>query len=168
MTRSLFVLAAAAASLSWTLPALAHDYAAGSLAIAHPWSRQAPVSAPVVGGYVSITNNGAEPDRLVGGSSPVAKRVEIHVSSVQDGVAKMRPAEDGIEIAPGETVELKPGGTHIMFIKPSNLPDEGQKFPATLEFEKAGAVEVEFAVQAMGAPVQTEESGHDSHGATVQ
>ncbi|OQM75632.1 copper chaperone PCu(A)C [Manganibacter manganicus] len=166
MTGNLFVLAAAAASLSWTQPALAHDYTAGSLAIAHPWSRKAPPAAPVAGGYVSITNNGSEPDRLVGGSSPVAERVDIHVSSVDDGVARMRPADDGIEIAPGETVELKPGGTHIMFIKPSNLPGEGQQFPATLHFEKAGAVDVEFAVQAMGAAAQ--EPDHGSHGASAQ
>ena len=168
MTRYLFVLAAAAASLSWTLPAVAHDYAAGSLAIAHPWSRKAPPSAPVAGGYVSITNNGTEPDRLVGGSSPVAERIEMHVSTLEDGVARMRPAVDGIEIAPGETVELKPGGTHIMFIKPSGLPDEGKKFPATLEFEKAGAVDVEFAVQAMGAPAEPEAPDHGSHGVHAQ
>lgn len=170
MARHLFVPAAAAACLSWALPALAHDYTAGSLTIAHPWSRKAPPSAPVVGGYVSVTNNGADPDRLVGGSSPFAERVEIHISSVEDGVARMRPAESGIEIAPGETVELKPGGTHIMFIKPSGLPDTGRKFPASLTFEKAGTVDVEFAVETMGGPAKAEPAsgGHGGHGKPVQ
>jgi copper(I)-binding protein len=170
MTRNLVVLAAAAACLSWTLPALAHDYTAGSLTIAHPWSRKAPPAAPVVGGYVSITNNGSEPDRLVGGSSRLAERVEVHVSSVEDGVARMRPAADGIEIAPGETVELKPGGTHIMFIEPSGLPEEGGKFPASLTFEKAGAVDVEFAVEPMRGPAKEEPASahHGGHGESAQ
>src|SRR5690606_37242333 len=100
-------------------------------------------------------------DRLVGGSSPVAERVEIHESMIVDGVARMRPIDGGLAIAPGETLELKPGGLHIMFIGTSDLPPEGQRFPATLEFEKAGKVNVEFAVEAMGAGA--EEHDHDSH-----
>jgi copper(I)-binding protein len=164
----LCVAAFAASSLSLFGAALAHDYTAGSLTIAHPWTRTAPAAAPVAGGYVSITNNGTEPDRLIGGSSPVAQRVEIHESSIEDGVARMRPAEGGIEVDPGETVELKPGGTHIMFIKPSNLPDNGQKFPATLQFEKAGTVNVEFAVEAMGGPVEEEPTAHGNHGGPAQ
>lgn len=95
---------------------LAHDYEAGPLAIDHPWARATPPGAPVAGGYLTITNTGTEPDRLLGGSSDAAEAVEIHESTITDGVARMRPAEDGIAIAPGETLRLEPGAAHIMFV----------------------------------------------------
>lgn len=127
--------------------AFAHDFKAGKLELRHPWSALAPPVAPVLGGYVTIVNTGQESDRLVGGTTNIAERLEIHESSLVEGVAKMRPAKQGLEIAPGATLALQPGGTHIMLVKPINRPVEGEKFKATLLFEKAGAVEVEFVVQ---------------------
>jgi len=109
------------------------------------------------------------PTALLAAVPPLAERFEIHISSVEDGVARMRPAADGIEIGPGETAELKPGGTHIMFIKPSGLPDEGRTFPASLTFEKAGTVEVEFTVETMRGPTVEEPpaADHGGHGEPV-
>ena len=66
------------------------------------------------------------------------------------GVAKMGPVEGGLVIPPGGTVELKPGGYHLMFIGLKRQPKQGEKFPATLTFEKAGSVKVEFLVEGMG------------------
>ncbi|WP_320203625.1 copper chaperone PCu(A)C [Agrobacterium rosae] len=124
-----------------------HDFKAGSLELKHPWSAKAPPVAPVLGAYLMIVNTGSEADRLVGGSTPAAERLELHESTLVDGVARMRPAKQGIEIQAGETVKLEPGGAHIMLVNPRQRPGEGEKFKATLQFEKAGPVEVEFVVQ---------------------
>lgn len=147
--------------------AVGHDFQAGSITINHPWSRATPPVAPVAGGYLTLTNDGDMADRLVSISSPLSERVEIHESTVSDGIASMRPVQNGIEIAAGETVELQPGGTHIMFLKPSGPLKEGERFAAELTFEQAGTIEVEFVVQGMGAgPAPADE--HDEHGEPVQ
>lgn len=146
--------------------AFAHDYSAGDLQIDHPWSRATPMVAPVAGGYLKITNTGAESDTFLGGSSPIATAVEVHELTFQDGVARMRPLTAGVTIKPGETVELAPGATHLMFIKPTKVFKEGEKVEATLRFEKAGEIKVEFAVQGMGAKQPAENEDHQGHGAT--
>ena len=137
--------------LIWALaiatPALAHDYRVGPLKIGHPWSRPSPVGAPAGAGYLTITNTGPSDDRLVGGSSPVSARLEIHEMSMAGGVMKMRPVTGGLVIPAGQTVTLRPGGYHIMLIglkSPLRLDD---RFTAILQFQKAGTVRVEFHVQ---------------------
>lgn len=140
----------------------AHDFKAGSLELKHPWSAKAPPVAPVLGGYLTIVNTGTEADRLVGGSTPAAERLELHESTLVDGVARMRPAKQGIAIPAGETLSLQPGGAHIMLINPKQRPAEGEKFKATLEFEKAGQVEVEFVVQAKSQQPTVSED-HSAH-----
>ena len=154
-----------AAAVILTLPfagaALAHAFNVSSLELKHPWSAKAPPVAPVLGGYVTIVNTGSEADRLIGGSTPIAERLELHDSSLVDGVARMRPAKEGMEIPAGGTVVLQPGGAHIMFVNPKQRPAEGETFKATLQFETAGAVEVEFVVQArISAPAAEVHSGH--------
>ena len=134
-----------------TAPALAHEYNVGPLHIGHPWSRATPKGAPVGGGYLTVTNNGSTPDRLVGGSTPAAKQFELHQMSNDKGVMKMRAVEGGLEIKPGETVTLKPSGYHIMFVGLAKPLRQGDRVPATLDFAKAGKVQVEFAVEGMGA-----------------
>ena len=150
MFRIAFVMAVTAATLLAT-PAVAHEFSAGSLKIGHPWARATPKGASVGGGYMKITNNGSTPDRLVGGSSDVAKRFEIHAMSMDNGVMKMRAMPKGFEIKPGETVEFKPGGNHVMFVGLNNPLVQGQHINATLEFEKAGKVKVYFLVKGIGA-----------------
>lgn len=142
-------------------PALAHDYTVGTIAIVHPWARATPSSAPVAGGYLTLTNTGTEPDRLVSGSSTIAEGFEIHESTIVDGVARMRRIEGGVEIKPGETITLKSGGSHIMFLKPKQRLIEGEKFPVTLLFEHGGEIAVEFAVQGLGKAKPASE--HDGH-----
>jgi periplasmic copper chaperone A len=131
--------------------ASAHDYKLGSLVINHPWSRATPKGAPVAGGYMKITNSGTTPDRLVGGTTDAAKRFEIHEMSMDGGVMKMRELSDGLEIPPGATVELKPGSYHIMMMNPAKPFEKGERVKASLTFEKAGKVDIEFAVEAAGA-----------------
>ncbi|NTC84152.1 copper chaperone PCu(A)C [Agrobacterium tumefaciens] len=143
-------------------PVSAHDFKGGSLELKHPWSAKVPPVAPVLGGYVTIVNTGTQPDRLVGGTTSVAERLEVHESSIIDGVARMRLAKQGIEIPAGATLSLQPGGAHIMLVNPKERPAEGEKFKATLQFEKAGPVEVEFVVQKPKPGSADEHSGHRS------
>ena len=133
------------------LAASAHGFKVGSLQIGHPWSRATPAGAKVGGGYLSIENKGTAPDRLVAVSVPFAARAEIHEMAVKDGIMTMRPLDNGIEIAPGQKVEFKPGGYHIMFMELKAPLAKEAKVPVTLVFEKAGSIDVDFNVEAMGA-----------------
>src|SRR6185312_14878505 len=72
------IFAALCLSLSILGTAQAHDYTAGSIHIAHPWSREIPKGASVAGGYFTIENKGTAPDRLIGGSAEIAGRFQIH------------------------------------------------------------------------------------------
>ena len=131
--------------------AQAYDYKVGALEIDHPWSRAVPKGATVAAGYVTIKNTGTEPDRLVGGSTPVAGKFEVHEMSMDKGIMKMRPVAGGVEIKPGETLELKPQSFHIMMMGLKQPIEKGKPFKGSLVFEKAGAVDVDFAVEAVGA-----------------
>jgi copper(I)-binding protein len=139
----------------------APTYRAGSLVIEAPWSRATPGGAKVGGGYLRIVNRGSEPDRLIGGTATVAARVEVHESSIVDGVARMRPVEGGLLIRPGETVELKPGGLHLMLVDLTRPLKEGEAIKGTLVFEKAGTVAIEYRVGGIGA--QSAGGGHHHH-----
>ena len=140
--------------------AYAYDYKVGALEIDHPWSRAVPKGATVAAGYVTIRNTGTEPDRLVSGSTPVAGKFEFHEMSMDKGVMRMRPVSGGLEIKPGQTVELKPQSFHIMMTGLRQPIEKGKPFKGSLVFEKAGAVDVDFAVEAVGA---TPASAHDMH-----
>jgi copper(I)-binding protein len=123
----------------------------GDLTVTSPWTRATPGGAKIAGGYLKITNNGASADRFVGAKSDTADRVEIHEMSMSDGVMKMRPLPNGLEIKPGETVELKSGGYHLMFMDLRQPLKQGDTLKATLQFEKAGTLDVTFNVNALGA-----------------
>lgn len=144
----------------------AADYKVGPIEIDRPWSRAVPKGASVAAGYLTIRNTGDAPDRLVSGSTPVAGRFEVHEMSMDNGVMKMRPTTGGLEIKPGETIELKPQALHIMMTGLKQPVEKGTSFKGTLVFEKAGAVEVDFSVEAIGAMAPTnahEMRGHDMH-----
>jgi len=131
--------------------ASAQTYSAGNLEIGGPWARATPKGASVGAGYLTITNKGSTSDRLIGGSLAPASRFEVHTTITENGVAKMRQVT-GLEIKPGETVELKPGGMHVMFMGLKQPLRQGQTVKGTLVFEKAGTVAIEFTVQGVGAP----------------
>jgi len=157
--------AAAAIASAIALAALAplanaHDYKLGDLEIGHPWSRATPPAARVAVGYLTITNKGAQPDRLVSAAFDGSAAVEVHEMATVDGVMRMRELPRGIEIKPGETIELKPGGFHLMFVGLKAGLVEKQRLKGALVFENAGRVEVEFVVDAIGA----KGGGHDHAG----
>lgn len=131
--------------------ASAGEYKAGSLEISDPWSRATPKGSSVAAGYMTIKNSGSTPDRLISGSSDVAPKFEVHEMKMEGGIAKMRPVKGGLEIKPGETVELKPGSFHLMFVGLKKPLSAGEQFKATLVFEKAGSVNVDYDVRAMGS-----------------
>ncbi|MCX7311575.1 MAG: copper chaperone PCu(A)C [Hyphomicrobiales bacterium] len=153
---AIFAIAAGSAS--------AHEFKAGSIEIKHPWSRATPKGSEVAGGYLKLINTGTESDRLIGGSSQNAGKFEIHEMSMDGGVMKMRPLPNGIEIKPGQTVELKPGSYHLMFIGLKEPFVQGKNVKGTLQFEKAGAVDVEYAIEPVGGtPKGHEGMDHKGH-----
>lgn len=131
---------------------------AGSITIEQPWIRATPAGAPVAGGFLRVTNAGDASDRLVGGSVPFAGRVEVHEMVMDGSVMRMRPVGGGLEIKSGATVELKPGGYHLMFMELKEPLKEGQSVKGTLTFEKAGTVAVPFEVRSMSG-----QSMHNKH-----
>lgn len=165
MTRISFLVAALLAA--WlTVPAQADTVTAGPLKITASWARATPKGAAVGGGYMTITNTGTAPDRLIGGAADIAGRFEIHEMSMDNGVMKMRMLPKGLEIKPGETVTFKPGGYHVMFMGLKHQLMQGEHFKATLEFEKAGKVNVDFNVEGIAAqgPGGAAGGGHDMPG----
>jgi copper(I)-binding protein len=146
---AIFIAAMLAAALA--LPAHAGDTVAGSVKISAPWTRATPKGAQVGAGYMTITNKGSAPDRLVGGASEVASDFEIHEMRMDNGVMRMRQITNGLEIKPGQSVELKPGGNHVMFLGLKQPLAQGEHVKATLAFEKAGKVDIDFTVESIGA-----------------
>ena len=136
---------------TFALPAQAADVMIGQLKISAPWARATPKGASVGGGYMTITNMGNEPDRLVGGVSDVAKQVEVHEMSMDNGVMKMRMLSNGLEIKPGQTVTLKPGGIshHVHGLK--GAAQTRRTLQGDVHFAKAGKAEVDFTVEGLGA-----------------
>jgi copper(I)-binding protein len=122
----------------------------GDITITAPWTRATPGGAKVAGGYLKLTNNGAAADKFIGGATDIAGRVEIHEMAMDGGVMRMRPLNAGLELKPGQTVELGPGGYHVMFMDLKRQLKQGETIKAKLQFEKAGTVEVTFSVGAVG------------------
>jgi len=129
----------------------AQEVKAGDLVIMQPWSRATPGGAKIAGGYLTIENKGTAPDRLTAASGDIAGKVEIHEMAMNNGVMTMRPLEKGLEIEPGKTVKLAPGGYHLMLMELKNPLRQGEKVPLDLQFEKAGKVAVSLDVQGVGA-----------------
>ncbi|TVR07486.1 MAG: copper chaperone PCu(A)C [Salinarimonadaceae bacterium] len=153
---------AAAALVLTPNAASAETFAAGDIVVEAPWTRATPGGARVAGGYMRISNNGAEPDRLLGGTTTVAPRFEVHSMEMVDGVARMAEVAGGLVIPPGETVELAPGGYHIMMMGLTAPVTEASEVAGTLVFERAGEIAVTYAV----APIGSREApggGHDHH-----
>jgi periplasmic copper chaperone A len=133
------------------LPAQADDVMAGPLKVSAAWARATPKGASVGGGYLTVTNTGTAPDTFIGGTTAIAGRFELHEMKMDNGIMKMRPVSGGIEIKPGQSITLGPGGLHVMLVGLKQQLKEGEHFKATLEFAKAGKVDVDFTVEGLGA-----------------
>jgi periplasmic copper chaperone A len=131
-------------------PALAQEFKAGDIVVEKPWARATPKGAEVGSGYLAIQNKGAAADRLTGGTAEFAT-VEIHQMSSDNGVSQMRELKNGLDIPAHGSVGLSPGGYHLMFTHLAHPLTKGESVKATLNFEHAGPVEVEFSVMGIGA-----------------
>lgn len=122
-------------------------------------SREAPVAGGTGVGFLSITNNTAKDDRLLGASTPLAGAVEIHEMSMAGGMMQMRALPDGLPVPAGRTVELASGGTHLMLTDLKRPLVAGEKIPLTLRFRDAGALAVELDVK----PLVADDGEHAGH-----
>ena len=123
----------------------AHQFKLGSITIGHPYARSTVPGQPAGGGFLKLDNQGGD-DKLLAATSPVSKAVELHTMSMDGDVMRMRQV-DAIDLPAGKTVELKPGGLHMMFVGLKAPLKAGDKFPLVLKFEKAGEVTVEVHVE---------------------
>jgi periplasmic copper chaperone A len=130
----LLLMAALAAAPAWA-----------QVTVENAWMRATPPGAKIAAGYLTIRNAGAA-DRLLGVSSPVAERVETHVTVREGDILRMREVK-GYVVPAGGTLELKPGGSHLMFVNIKAPMKEGTSVPATLKFQRAGEIKVEFQVR---------------------
>jgi periplasmic copper chaperone A len=171
-TRRAALLAASATILLAFIapPSQAHGFKIGDLEIGHPWTRATPPSARVAGGFFTITNTGALPDRLISASFAGSTTVELHEMAHEGGVMTMRELPAGMEIKPGARLELRPGGLHLMFMGLKDALKETDSIKGELVFERAGRVEVSFKVESMGYRPKAAGADHDhaGHGAKTQ
>jgi periplasmic copper chaperone A len=159
-TSALALTAFITAVAALTSPAAsAGDYDLGSIHISQPWSRATPKGAATGAGYMTITNKSAAPERVSCVSDDASGQCQIHSMTMEGGVMKMRPVEGGLEIKPGESVTLKPGGNHMMFVALKHPLEQGQTVKATLKFDHAGTIDVDYPVLAIGAPAPGASAG---------
>lgn len=142
-----FILALFISLLGFGAFALAHDE---KIEITKAWARATSAGQKTGGAYVTLVNPGHEDDRLLGAATPIAGKVELHRMVMEGNVMKMLPLAD-VPVKSGATVEFKPGAMHIMLLDLSKPLGEGDSFPLTLTFEKAGAVAVTVTVVKPGA-----------------
>jgi periplasmic copper chaperone A len=122
----------------------------GRIKVESAWARATPATATVGVAYVTIVNPGKGSDRLIAVSSPVAGRVELHVDLREGDVVQMRPVS-AVQINPGDHIELKPNGLHVMLVELRQPLKQGDHFPLTFTFELAGPIETDVVIAAAGA-----------------
>src|SRR3974390_730997 len=144
-------LAVLALSMTICGTSAAQDVKAGDLVISHAWRRATPGGAHAGARYLTIQNNGTPADKLVGGSGQVAADIEVHEMAMKNDVMVMRPVTGGLTIPPGQSVALAPGGYHLMLMNLKAPLKQGERVPITLQFEKAGKIDVVLDVRGIGA-----------------
>lgn len=177
MTKSLFV-AASALALALSSPVLAHDHSdghdhshhhavetvsVGGLVLSDLRVIETPPNARNAGGFLTIENTDDTDNRLVSASSSVSERMEIHTTTMDGDVMRMRELEDGIALPAGETVELKPGGLHIMFIGLTGPFIAGESVEVTLTFASGDTQDLTLPVVERSMEMN-HGAGHDHHG----
>jgi len=132
-------------------PAHSQDAKAGDIVILQPWLRAAPRGAESTGGYLTIENKGTAADRLLGISTDVAAKFEIQQLGKSGGGLTVQPVAGGLAIPAGDKVVLAPGSYRLALMDLKQALKKGAKVPVTLQFEKAGKVEVTFDVLSAGS-----------------
>jgi copper(I)-binding protein len=150
-----------AAAIWWPRARHGVEFRQGDIVVTAPWARATPGPIKIGAAYMSLTNRGTAPDRLIGASSPVAERVELHTNMSQNGMMKMRPV-DSVALPPGRTVQLEPSALHLMLVNLSAPLEEGSHFPLRVTFERAGVLDLQVTVGAVGAS-ESPDAGHSDH-----
>lgn len=162
MTNPRRLLAAIALAAISATPIAAAPGRAGPITITGPWARETAIGQSVGGGFASIANTAASEDRLVAATSPIAGEVQLHTMSMQGGVMRMRQVTGGMAVPARGKLELRLGGFHLMFVGLKRQLRQGEHFPVTLRFQRAGRVTVRFAVQPVGSAgaMEARHAGH--------
>lgn len=151
-------------ALVLTIPAPAHDFVGGSLAIGHPWIRMPPPGAKTAGGYLTIHNDAGEPNALLGAEAMLSASATLHETTNIDGISRMRELASGVKIEAKGTAILAPGGVHIMFTDLKRKLTVGDMIPVVLLFANGERVMVSFKVEPIGfAPSEKAAQRHDGH-----
>ena len=150
MKRANYLIATLLLGVSVSSQAHAQASHPKSIIVEQPWARATPKGAKTGAAYLKLINNGSSEDRLLGAATPVADKAQFHSASEENGVSRMREM-DAIKIAPGTMVTFKPGGMHIMMVGLKQPLKEGQTFPMTLAFEKAGKIDLMVPIAKVGA-----------------
>jgi periplasmic copper chaperone A len=141
----------------------AHEFKAGSITVEHPWAR--PAASGNSAAYFTLDNEGSTPDRLIGVTSAVAGRAEMHSTTIDaQGVGTMRPVQ-AVDLPAGGEARFAPGGLHVMLVGVTAPLVEGEEFPLTLSFEQAGKVTVAVEVEKRASHGGAGAADHD-HGKT--
>jgi copper(I)-binding protein len=155
-------LIAALAALALTSAANAATYRLGGIEVAQPWSR--PAAAGTNGaGFMTVTNKGKKADTLASVDVPLAKKVEIHKTSMANGIMSMKRLDAGLPLAPGESVSFAPGGYHLMLIGLAKATKAGDVIPATLVFASGTKIKIEFPVGTGPASAPAMDMDHMDH-----
>jgi copper(I)-binding protein len=141
-------LALLVVALGFGFSVQAQEVKVGSIKVDHAYIRATVPGQQVAGGFMKIENKGIA-DQLLSASSPAAGEVQLHEMAMEGSVMKMRQVKD-IPVPAGGSVELKPGGLHLMLMNIKAPLAAGESVPVKLKFAKAGEVEVKMPVNAMG------------------
>lgn len=123
---------------------------ADDIEVDHVWARASTMVSKAGAAFLTITNTGNVDDKLIGAKATVSKKTEIHTHIHDNGIMKMRKV-DFIDVPANNTIKLKPGGDHVMFMGLNQPLAENSQFPVTLIFEKAGEKTVIVNVRKLGA-----------------
>jgi len=159
----LAVILAIAAATTLSIAATAHEFKAGQLMIDHPWARPTIGSSKNAAAYMMLSNSGDSADTLLAVKSDAADHVTLHESRMDGEIMRMVPVKDGVEVPPHGAVELKPLGLHVMLMELREPLKEGEEFPMTLVFEKAGDVPVVVKVEKKTGAQKSDEDMHQHH-----
>jgi copper(I)-binding protein len=140
----------------------AQTSAANPIVIEQPWARATPGGARTGAAYMTLINNGPSGDRLLGATTPLADKVRFHKETEDNGVSRMREVPT-VDLEPGAKIIFKPGEMHMMIVGLKQPLTEGKTFQLTLQFEKAGNVEVMIPIEMIGA-MQHDDMGSMTHG----
>lgn len=128
----------------------AQTSAASTIVVEQPWARATPAGAKTGAAYMTLMNKGGSADRLIAATTPLAGKVQFHKETEANGVSRMREMPS-VEIQPGAKVVFKPGDMHMMLVGLKQPLTQGRTFQLTLQFQKAGAIDVTVPVEGVGA-----------------